>query len=313
MTILLNALFYIGAFIAIWIGSGLIVSSMDHFSKKLKVSRFVVSFIILGILTSAPELGVGLSAVANNDPGIFVGNLIGGVPVLFLFVIPLLAIFGNGINLRHELNRRSIIVTLLVVITPALMVLNQHVGLTEGIILIMMYVMLVLYIQKSHGIFDKETTQALNMRAYSYKDMMKVLFGIGLLFVSSNIIVDQTLYFSTVLNMSPYLLSLLILSIGTNLPELSIAVRSVLSGKKDIAFGDYMGSAAANTFIFGILTVLTRGNVVTENNFTITFLFLLWGLVLFYIFSRTNNSISRKEGFMLVTIYLLFLLVETLM
>lgn len=311
MTLLLNLLLYIGAFVAIWIGSGFIVASMDNFSKKLKVSRFIISFIILGILTSAPELGVGLSAVANNDPEIFVGNLIGGVPVIFLLVIPLLAIFGNGINLRHELSNRNIIVTLLVVITPALMVLNQHVGLTEGIILIMMYVILVLFIQRSHGIFDKSMTNALNMRAYSYADMIKVLFGIGLLFVSSNVIVDQTLFFSSTLGISPYLLSLLVLSIGTNLPELSIAIRSVLSGKKDIAFGDYMGSAAANTFIFGILTVLSRGNVVTENNFTVTFLFLLWGLVVFYIFSRTNNSISRNEGFILFSIYILFLLVES--
>jgi len=312
MTIFLNALFYIGAFIFIWLGSGLIVSSMDRFSKRLRISRFAVSFIILGILTSTPELGVGLTAISNKDPEIFVGNLIGGIPVLFLFVIPILAIFGNGINLRHQLSHKNIIATLLVAITPALMVLDQKVSFIEGLILIIMYVMLILFVQRKHGILDREHTNVLNMRAYSYKDIIKLLVGVGFVFVASNVIVDQTLFFSSILGMTPFLISLLILSLGTNLPELSLAIRSILSGKKDIAFGDYLGSSAANVFLFGLLTVINRGEVETDNNFFVTFVFIFLGLILFYFFARTKESISRIEGILLLSVYIMFVLVESI-
>ncbi len=102
----------------------------------------------------------------------------------------------------------------------------------------------------------------------------------------------------------------MILSLGTNLPELSLAVRSVLSGKKDIAFGDYIGSAAANTLLFGIFTILNDGEVLTADNFLITFLFILFAVVSFYFFSRSKNEISIKEGFILISVYLLFIIVE---
>lgn len=285
---------------------------MDKFSKRLRISQFALSFIILGLLTSAPEFAVGLSAVSDNDPEIFVGNLIGGIPVIFLLIIPLLAIFGNGINLKHELTHRSILATLGVVLAPSLLVLDRTISLPEGFILIIMYLILVLFVQRRHGLFDIAHTNVLQTKAYSYKDIIKVLVGIGIVFATSNIIVDQTMYFSQVLGISAFVISLLVLSIGTNLPELSLAIRSVISGKKDIAFGDYMGSAAANTFLFGILTVLYRGEFQTESNFLITFLFILVGLVLFYLFAVSKNTITRMEGIFLLVVYVCFVIFEVM-
>lgn len=310
MTLLLHVLLYIGSFLLIWLGSGLIVSSMDKFSRRLRISQFAISFVILGLLTSAPEFAVGLSSVSDNDPEIFVGNLLGGIPVIFLFVIPILAIFGNGINLKHEMTHKSILATLGVVLAPSLLVLDKTVSLPEGFILIIMYLTLVLFVQRKHGLFDIVNTNVLQTKAYSYKDIIKVLVGIGIVFATSNIILDQTLYFSSTFHISPFLISLLVLSLGTNLPELSLAIRSILLGKKDIAFGDYMGSAAANTFLFGILTVLSRGEFTTQSNFVVTFFFILVGLVLFYVFAMSKNKITRFEGGLLLLVYLAFVIVE---
>src|SRR5205085_2055996 len=99
---LLHLLTYIVSFVLLWIGSGLIVSAASKFSKRLRLSPFAFSFVFLGILTSIPEFSVGIQAVIDKNSEIYVGNLLGGIVVLFLVVIPLLAIFGNGISLRHE-------------------------------------------------------------------------------------------------------------------------------------------------------------------------------------------------------------------
>ena len=99
---------------------------------------------------------------------------------------------------------------------------------------------------------------------------------------------------------------MIVLSLGTNLPELSLAIRSVVSGKKDIAFGDYMGSASANTLLFGIFTLLSGGEVLSVNNFFKTFLFVAGGLVLFFVLSRSENTLSRRAGFILLALYLIF-------
>lgn len=62
--------------------------------------------------------------------------------------------------------------------------------------------------------------------------------------------------------------------------------------------------------MFGLFTVLNKGEVTTSNNFIITFGFILSSLVLFYFFSRTKNTISRYEGLCMFVVYILFISVE---
>ena len=196
------------------------------------------------------------------------------------------------------------------ILAPSIIILDKKVSTWEGIYLIGLYLFLLYVIERKHGLFDKADNKILNIKAYSYKDIVKILGGMAIVFVTSNIIVDETLSISNILSVPPFYMSLVALSLGTNLPELSLAIRSVISGKKDVAFGDYLGSATANTFLFGIFTLLSNGEVVTSNNFIVTFIFIALGLTLFYFFSRSNSNISRREGFILLTLYIIFILVE---
>lgn len=303
-----NIAIYLFSFLCIWYGAGLIVSSVDHFSRRLHLSAFAISFIVLGVLTSIPEFAIGLTAVAEHDPEIFVGNLLGGLPVLFLLVIPLLAILGRGINLKHQLDSKSLLVTIIVILLPSVLILDKKITTLEGVFFLVIYGLLLVFIGKNHGIFDRSGKHHLNRKAYSYRDMLKVLVGIGIVFVSSQVIVDRTLYFSESLAISSFSISFLALSLGTNLPELFIAIRSIVWGKKDVAFGDYMGSASANTMLFGLFTLLSHGQVVVATGFFSIFVLIATGLSLFFIFSRSKNAISRMEGVMLLLVYGVFML-----
>jgi len=305
-----NTLLYVLAFFFIWFGAGLIVSSASKFSSKLRLSPFAFSFIFLGILTSTPEFSVGLQAVASNRPEIFVGNLLGGIVVLFLVIIPLLAVFGNGISLKNELDNKTLLITLGIILTPSLFILDKKVTTLEGAMLVFLYLVLLFFVERKNGIFDRSNEQLFNIKAYSYKDILKMLLGIGIVFVSSSLIVDKTTYFAGIFNISAFYISLFVIALGTNLPELSLAVRSVISRKREIAMGDYMGSAAANTLLFGIFTLLHGGEVLTVSNFAVTFLFITAALSLFYLFFHTKNYISRGNGLALLGIYVIFVIVE---
>ncbi len=308
--VILNIILYVLAYVAIWWGAGLIIKSLDKVARRLRLSSFAISFLVLGILTSIPEMGVGINAITENNPEIFVGTLLGGVIVIFLFVIPVLAILGRGIRINHDLNNQTLLMTLAVAAMPGLLVIDHRVTSHEGLFLILCYGALVYIIEKKHGIFDKNITETLNVQAYTLVDLLKVILGITVVFISSNFIVDQTIAFSKLIHISTFYISLLALSLGTNLPELSIAIRAVLSGKKDIAFGDYLGSAAANTLLFGLFTLISNGEVLTVNNFLMTFWFIVSGIGLFFYASQSKRDISVKEGAVLFLIYIIFLLYE---
>ncbi|OGK24353.1 hypothetical protein A3C25_00665 [Candidatus Roizmanbacteria bacterium RIFCSPHIGHO2_02_FULL_38_11] len=302
--------FYVFAFLLIWFGSGMIVTSVDRLAHKLNLSSFVVSFFLLGILTSVPEISVGVNSLIDKKPEIFVGNLIGGIVVIFLLIIPLLALLGDGVKLVHQLEKDNLIFALVVIAAPSMFALDGTISLAEGLFSILLYADLVYIVEKRKGLLERIKDNLVHNKNHIVNDLIKIVLGVGTVFVASRYIVDETIYFSNLFQVSPFLISLIVVSLGTNLPELSLVIRALLLKKKEVALGDYLGSAAANTVIFGGLILANGASTVVPNHFLQTFIFIVGGLLIFYIFSRSKNDISREEGLVLLLGYLLFLFVE---
>lgn len=301
---------YLLSFFAIWFGAGLIVSSIEDLSHKLNISAFATSFFILGILTSIPEASVGINSIIDGDPEIFVGNLIGASLVLFVLVVPILAILGNGIVLSHQLDGRKLPFTLFVVAVPSFLIVDRKVTLIEGLFLVTLYFVLFYMIEKKKGLLERIKDRIIDGKTHVFEDIAKILGGSIIVFLFSKVVVDETILLSELFHVSPFLMSLLVLSLGTNLPELSLAIRSVSLGKKEVALGDYVGSAAANTLFFGLLTLGNGREVILSNHFLPTFVFIVLGLSLFFYFTRSKNDVSRQEGTILLFVYFAFLFFE---
>jgi len=301
---------YILSFVGIWIGSGLAIGSIERLSKLLRVSTFAVSFLVLGFFTSISELSVGVNAIIENDPEIYVGNLIGASIVIFLLIVPLLAITGNKIKISPEFQGFNLPASLVVIALPVILAMDGRVGKTDSYIALALFGFLVVAVQTRRGLLEK--IKSINSRSSIKvgKELLRIVFGVAVIFIASKFVVEQTMYFSQILKVSPFLVSLLLVAVGTNIPELSFVVRSVFMKSNQIAFGDYVGSASFNTFLIGLLTLIYGKPVLLSNSYLVSLLFLVIGLLAFYYFARTKNSISRLEGFALLAIYLLFLLTE---
>ncbi len=312
MEIVLNLLIFLVSFVAIWFGSGLIIKSVDKISRKLKVSSFAFSFFLLGILTSIPEISLSLAALSEGKPEIFIGNLIGGIIVIFFLIIPLFAVFGNGIKLTNKIESTKLIYAFIVLVTPLIAVMDKKATVTEGIFMLILAGVLFFVVQKNKGILDGDN-EMLHLKRYSLNDLLKIFLGIGLIFVASNLIVDKTIYFGTLFNIPAFFISLIVLSVGTNIPEISLVFRAIKDKKKDVAFGNYLGSATVNVVIFAVMTLMSGGEVLTVNNFWKTLIITLIGFSAFYHFTKSKHDLSRQEGAVLLLVYAVFLLVEGLM
>lgn len=306
----MSLILYILSFLLIWLGAGLIIKAVIRISHVLRISSFFLSFFVLGLLTSTPEFFVGINSIIDRDPEIFVGNLIGGIVLLFLLVIPLLAILGNGVTLEHQLSNKNILFALLVITAPAFMITDKKVSVYEALFLIISYIMLFYTINKSRGLLEKVKDHFNHKQPHIIHDVFRITIGVVIVFAASKIIVDKTIYFSHIIGISPFIISLLLLSLGTNLPELSLIIRSLVLKKKEVALGDYIGSAAANSLLVGIFTLLNGGEVLIVNHFFKPFIFTLLGLGLFFFFTRSKNDISRNEGIIMLIVYILFVIVE---
>jgi len=298
------------SFLGIWIGTGLAVNSVEKLSHKLRISSFAVSFLILGLFTSISEFSVGINAVINKDPEIYVGNLIGASIVIFLMIIPLLAITGKKINIPTTLQKNNLILPLVLVALPVVLALDNEIGKIDGIITIVLYLILAISLQTKKGLLERASNLIQFKKVSVWKEIAKIVVGVIIIFQASHFIVEQIKYFSTTLNISPFIISVLIVSIGTNLPELSFIFRSMVTKNNNVAFGDYIGSSAFNTFLFGILTLLNKEKVILSNSYISSSIFLIIGTIIFYFFAKSKNTITRLEGFILLGIYIAFVTTE---
>jgi cation:H+ antiporter len=295
--------------IVLWLSSGFIISGVERLSKDIKVSRFAVSFLLLGALTSIPEISIGINAIVQKTPGIFVGNLIGASFVILIFIIPLLATFNRGVRLNQHLQPKRLMEFLLIIIAPLLIVYDGSVHFYEAILLILLYAVFVHSIQAEESIRQHLVPSEI-ISSRRLHVIGRILIGAALIFLASRFMINEVIFFSELLHISPFMISLLILPIGSNLPELVIAVRSITQKKIDIAFGDYIGSAAANTVLLGVLTILNGSFILQTSDFATTSMIMLGGYALFFIFAKSKRTISPHEGMILMLVFLIFLLFQ---
>lgn len=307
-----DILIYIFSFLLIWIGSGFTVSSIQKISGLLRFPTFIVSFIILGAFTSLPEIFLVFKSTSELTPEISAGNLIGGVAVMYFFLVPFIALISGGIKLSHEMNPVRLFLTVFVTSLPFLFLLDGHSSLIEAFILIISFFILITIIRSSENIHPLSYKSSENIKELMKKDL-KILFylpvlflGIFLIFVSSNLIVDKTLVLAEIMQLSPFVVSLIVISLGTNLPELSVGIRSIMMKQKDVAVGGYLGSALANTWIFGILSFVNEGQLKVDNSNLFTSIVFFLGMIIFFYFVNSKKYLSRKESIILLLIFFIF-------
>jgi cation:H+ antiporter len=296
------------ALTAIWLSAGALIRAVKNLAATFHKSSFVVSFLVLGTLTSLSEISVALNSTALEVPQVSAGNLVGASFVLLLFVVPLLAALGNGIRLKKTFSRGNVILALLTIALPALFVMDGSVSWGEGIAAIFAYGAFLVSMLREQ---PEKPAHTPRRRGALVFDILKVIIGAVVIFIAGRMLVSEVIYFGGILHVPNSLIALIVLSIGTNIPELTIAARAVVSKETDIAFGDYIGSAAVNTLIFGFLGLANHGFLIESSVFTGTAILTVCGFGLLYVFATSKQTISRREGMILLLFYAAFIIFQT--
>lgn len=302
------------SFAAVWVSAGSLLGVVQRVARRAGRSSFLVSFFLLGLLTSFSEISVAINATLDGVPAVSAGNLMGASIVLFLLVAPVLAIAGGGVRLDHGFSERNLAIVLTVIAAPAFFVVDGAVTALEGFFLVLLYAALVYRLGFSAPAADERHEKvALGavLRASS-KDLLLVVAGAAVIFLSGGQLVREAVFFGELFSLPASFFGLLVLSVGTNIPELTIAVRAAIAGKKSAAMGDYVGSAAVNVSTLGILAMVNGGVILDRAEFLGTAIVLCYGLLLFFLFSKSKSRLSRAEGAILIGVYGCFLIWQLL-
>jgi cation:H+ antiporter len=236
--------------------------------------------------------------------GLAVGNMLGGIAVIIGLILSINLILHKNIGTNGSLS--ATIPAFLVIISPFLLGFDAKFGIFDGLIMMSLYLALIFYLYKK-GQKEQGEGLALIDKKKVAKAIFLALLGVVLVVIISNLAIEVATMVLEKLAISRLMLGMLIFSLGTNLPEITIAFTSWRRKASELSLSYLLSSAFTNILVLGILAVLKPISFKMDLGY-----FILAGavsiiMILFVVFSYSKKNLSRLEGFIMLTIYLAFL------
>ena len=301
-------------------GADFFVEGSSSIAKKLKVPPIIIGLTIVAMGTSLPETAVSVTAslVQNNE--LAVSNVVGSNIFNLMFVIGVCSIL-TPIMVQKATVVRDIPLSLgcaLVLLVLGISGLGDKAGMTlgnaDGVIFLIVFAgyifTMVRSAMKARAAGQKVEIEGVeecdNMKELSYgKSILFLIVGAAAIAFGGDLTVDTASRIAIELGMSQTLVGLTIVSIGTSLPELVTSVVAARKNEVDMAVGNAVGSNIFNILmVLGISSAISPVALIRENIIDIVLLMVF--SVMVWIFAGTRKKIERKEGIIMVVVYLVY-------
>ena len=273
------------------------------------MSEFLAAYIIMAISTSLPELFIGINAAINLNPALSLGNVIGANLVNLSLVAGIGLIFVGGYTIKSkEIKRDSLHMFFIALVPLFLMIIGGQLSRTDGLILVLIFVVYNYLLIKKQAVH----TKLLENHVKKYQMIFAPIIFVAcllLLFASSHFSIIFALEVSGGLGVPAILVGLILLALGTTLPELSFTLSSLMNHHGELSLGNLVGSVVANsTLVLGITAMIIP---ITAGLFTflIASLFMVFALFLFVTFVG-SGKMGYKEGISLIGLYVMFVIIQ---
>ena len=298
------------------VGGYAIVSGGVSLAKKLQISSMIIGLTVVAYGTSTPELAASLLAAFNSHTELILGNIVGSNVSNVGMVIGISAIFAPLLISKITVSRWIPImigVSLLVVA----MSYDGEISKIDGILLIAALIGFTVYtikIVKKQKIQQNETIENVALegeyflskyKIETYPQSIGLIFvGIILLFLGGHLTVDGAVNIAESLGLSQLVIGVVIVAIGTSLPELITSIIAIAKKQTDIGVGNIVGSNIYNILlILGVSSAIV-GIPVSSDVFSNYYIMIAFSLVLFIGFRK---SIPRFVGIGLTIAFVAYL------
>lgn len=297
---------FVVAFYLVIKGSTIATKYAGRLAKNFNFSKYVVGFIIVAIISILPETFISINSALNNASSLGLGMLFGS-NVADLTLIFAIIIWSAKRNLKVEskiLKKQSVYPFMLLL--PLFFSFNGYLSRWEGIILIVV------------GIFFYYMTlrdnDELKMRVKSedgkLKNIIGLLLSMAILLIGSHFVITSATSIANILKINSIIIGMLVIGLGTTIPELFFSLHSIKKHDDSLAIGDLLGTVLADaTIVVGILALINPFSFPQKTVYTTGIFMVVASFILFH-FMRTGKCLSKREAFYLFIFWLIFAFTE---
>jgi cation:H+ antiporter len=297
------------------VGGDLLVRGAVGLANSLKISPLLVSLTIIAFGTSAPELVVAVVSIAEKEPGIALGNIVGANIANVFLVLGLPALIHPMTTHVPGLKRHAVVLLLATAAFAAIVYGAGELDRVTGAALLAGIIgytgFLALMARKTYGrdpVIDEvaeysEGPKERNIGAI----LIYIIAGVIGLPVGAHILVENGSSLALALGIRPEIIGLTAVAIGTSLPELATVAAAALHRKSDVAIGNVVGSNIFNIFFVAGAAGLAGGGSFSEAAGRFDVPVMALAAVVLSLLILTRRDIGRLAGAAFILAYATFI------
>jgi cation:H+ antiporter len=302
----------------------LVIVALRRISKQTKTGVFALSAIILALGTSLPELFVGVTSAIEKSPNLALGVVLGSNIANTAFVIGLTAFVVGKVNVYGGYLKRDLVIAFIAGLLPLFLILDGSLNRIDGLILLAVYAAYATgffraryeEVAKEHekeSFFYRFIRKFNQVNGVKTREFGRLFVGIALLLFSADMIVRLSSQLALSAKIPLLVVGLIILAVGTSLPELAFSFRSLEDNEPSMFFGNLLGSTIANsTLIIGATSLIQPIMVKALSEYFVAAVAFMIVFISFWLFVRSKHRLERWEAAVLLLMYIAFIVVEFL-
>lgn len=292
-------------------GGDILVRGASNIALRFKISPLVIGLTIVAFGTSSPELFISVQSALKGSPDMTMGNVIGSNICNLALVLGLTAVF-SPININSSSIRIDWPMAMGSSFLLYILVLENYLERKEGVLFVFILLGYIFYlIKKSRDASKQEeafaqteenTDGSKSNNWHLLKDSLFICIGCLGLYFGSEWFVGSAKDIFLKMGVSERVIGIMVLAIGTSLPELVTAIVAALKKNTDLAIGNLMGSN-----IFNVLSILGITSIIKDIHVSSAIMgdmFWMLGITLvllpLMVFKR---RLGRLQGGILLSIY----------
>lgn len=283
-------------------------------AKRMGISQLVIGLTLVAFGTSCPELSLDISAALQGNAELAFGDLVGSNIANVGLILGIGAIVCP-LRIRMRLLRAEIPIAISTSLLVFALAMDGVLSRQDGVIMLAAFVLFVGYSYRAARRESREVQREIKETVEETiqdhvsvgKSTVMVLAGLAGLVVGAQLMVYAAVEGAELLGVSPLIVGLTIVALGTSLPELATSVVAARRQEADIVVGNVIGSNIFNLLLILAVVVIicpvsvSAGSLWVDLPVMIAFVIALVPIML------RGMIVSRREGIFLVLGYIAFL------
>ena len=298
---------FVVAMFALSKGADFVIEESEKIALHYNISNFVIGATLVALGTSLPEMASSMMASYSGRNEMAVANVVGSNIINIALVLGVVFVMSKNLMPQRDIFAKDGAWGLFPVLTFIVMVMDGSVSRFEGFLLLLMMGAYLLFLIQNDDEIDSEVDEKLAKEKFDWKgSSIYLLAGFVLVIVGANFTVDSASNIARAFGVSEWIIGLLLVALGTSLPELMVSISAAKKGNADMVIGGIIGSNVSNfTVVLGSAALINPLSVdLAKNAFDIIAVLVV---AVMLVFITANKLYTRSAGVVLLIMMALVL------